>query len=127
MASVTDTLAFWAPYSDERLAVDYFDWGVAVPGSSADKEFRVRNLSSVYTARDVEVSIQELNTGDATVSVAAQHYLSLDGRNFAAVAQIGSLAAQAISDRIVLRRVTAINADLGEHDFQLLAHADSWN
>ena len=127
MAELTDTLEFWHPQRDEKLDENYFPWGVAVPGSSADRVFRVRNLSHTYTAVDVVVSLQEMGIAEPTLSVAAQHYLSVDGRTFAATAALGSLAPRAVSDRITLRRVTALDADPGFGDFQLLAHPTEWN
>ena len=123
---MADTLEFWHPQFNERLALDYFDWGRVVPGSSADRPFRLKNVSSTYTASDITVSVQEMNTGGGSVSVAKQHYLSSDERFFSATVTVSGLAPQAVSDRLILRRVTSLDADPGEHDFQLLAHAATW-
>lgn len=127
MAELTDTLAFWHPTRDEALDETYFPWGVAVPASSADKQFRVRNLSYAYTALAVTVSLQEMGVYAPALPVAVQHYLSTDGTRFQSTASLGDLAPRATSARITLRRVTSPDADPGEGEFQLLAHPSGWD
>ncbi len=122
-----DTLDFWHPKMDARVPDDYFNWGVVAPGSSEDRVFRVRNLSFRYTALSVVVSLTETGKLDPALSVAAQHYLSLDGRTFAATAQIGDIPPRVISDLITLRRVTSRQADVGPGEFQLAAQPTDWS
>ncbi len=127
MAELTDVLAFWHPYRDEELSEDYLPWGVVAPGSSADKTVRVRNLSPHYTAAGVVVSVTEMGLAEPTRAVAPQHLLSMDGQRFAATAQVGTIAPGAISGPVTVRRVTAVDADPGDGDFQLLAHPTEWS
>lgn len=121
-----DRLAFWHPRDDVALTPNDLDWGVVVRKSSADKQFRIRNLSPNYTAGDIVISLEEMGIFEPTREVAAQHFLSTDGRRFGDSVSIGALAPLAMSDPIVLRRVVAPDADLGQGDFQLLAHANEW-
>lgn len=124
MADVTDVLAFWHPTKALALDEHWFDWGVVVPGSSADRQFRLRNLSRQYTAKAVAVTVTEL--GAPARSVAAQHYLSTDGTTFAAALAVGDLLPGGVTGLLTLRRVVAADADEGDGDFQLYAHADDW-
>jgi hypothetical protein len=124
MAEVTDVLAFWHPTKSMALDEHWFQWGVVVPGSSADKQFRVRNLSNHYTARSITVTFTEL--GSPARSVAAQHYLSRNGTTFTATLGLGDMQPGGVSTVLTVRRVVAADADEGDGDFQLLAHADDW-
>lgn len=126
MAELIDVLAFWHPYRDEALTENYLPWGPVARGSSADKPVRVRNLSAAYTAVDVVVSVTEMGIAEPTRPVATQHLLSTDGRRFTATVHLGALPPGAVSGLITLRRVTAVDADLGDGDFQLLAHPTEW-
>lgn len=126
MAELVDTLEFWQPLRDWVIDENYLPWGTVARNSSADKQLRVRNASLVYTASAVTVTVQEMGLAEPTRSVAAQHLLSTDGRTFAAAVTIGTLPPGGVSGRITLRRVTAADADLGDGDFQLLAHA-TWS
>jgi hypothetical protein len=118
-----DALQFWEPYRDWPIDENYLPWGVVARGSSADKQFRVHNMSTDYTATAVTVSVQEMGLADPTRSVAAQHLLSADVRIFAAVVAVDTLPPGGVSDRLTLRRVVAPDADYGPGDFQILAHA----
>lgn len=126
MATLNDTLEFWHPRKDEQLPADYFDWGIIARGSSDDRQFRIKNLSAVYDAAGVIVSLQTLNVNDNTLTADVQHFLSVDGASFAATANLGTLAAGAVSGLVTLRRVTPPEADEGDADFQLLAHPTEW-
>jgi hypothetical protein len=124
---VTDTLfdglEFWEPYRDWPIDENYLPWGEVARGSSADKQFRVHNMSTDYTATAVVVSVQEMGLADPTRSVAAQHLLSADARTFTATLGLDTLPPGGVSDRLTLRRVVAPDADSGQGDFQILAHA----
>lgn len=121
---MTDVLAFWHPTMNIPLDENYFDWGPVARGSSADRQFRLRNESYLYTAGGVVISITEIDPH--TRSVAAQHYLSANGSGFTATLAAGDLAPRGITDVLTLRRVVATDADIGDGDFQLLAHATDW-
>lgn len=125
--AVTDTLDFWHPRQDRKIPDDWFDWGVVARGSSADKQFRVRNLSSVYTARDVVVSLHHLDLYDPALPVHVQHLLTQDGRTWFASITIGDLIPRALSPMLTVRRVTAAVADEGPGEFQLSATPTEWS
>lgn len=96
----------------------YFDWGDVPRGSSADKQFKVKNISATKTATGTVISIDSLT--DTVPSVAAQYFLSTDGITFAATVTIASLApGQAVT--VTLRRVTPSNASLALWDARLIA------
>jgi hypothetical protein len=124
MTAPVDALLFWHPVRDEPLAADYFEWGPVARGSSADRPFRLRNGSVHYTAEDIVVTMSEF--GAPTRSVAAQHFLSTDGWNFSDSINAGSLKPSGTSNTLTLRRVTALDADLGVGDVQLRAEASDW-
>lgn len=124
--TLTDYLTLWHPVADEEMDEYYLNWGPAAPGSSADVPVRVKNMSEVYFANDIVLSVYD--TGDvATPSVAAQHLVSVDGATFAATVNMGDLAPQAISGPVTLRRVTDPAAQLDEFDFLLHADPTSWS
>lgn len=110
--------------ADERVAPAFFDWGNVPRGSTADKTFRVKNLSPTLTASSIRVAMEAPT--NASPSTPGQHSLSTDGTNFLAQVNIGNLAPGAISGPITLRRSMATNAQLGLHAFRLFAEAASW-
>ncbi len=124
--ALVDILEFWQPYRDWVIDENYLPWGTVARNSSADKHFRVHNASLDYNATAVTVTVEEMGLAEPTRSVAVQHLLSTDGRTFAATVTVGTLPPGGISGRLTLRRVTAPDADYGEGDFQLLAHA-TWS
>lgn len=96
----------------------FFDWGDVPQGSSADKAFAVKNLSTTKTATNTVVSIESLT--DTTPSVAAEHLLSLDGTTFTATVTVPTLAPGA-SQSLTVRRVTPSNAVLSTWDARIVA------
>lgn len=119
-----DRLELWHPTLNQRVGPAYFDWGDVPRGSTADRTFRVKNLSSTLTASSIRVAME--SNADTTPSVPGQHTLSADGTTFLAQVNIGNLAAGAISSTITLRRVTPTNAVLSLWQFRLFAEANSW-
>ncbi len=126
MPIVTDTLEFYHPTRDELLDENYLSWGEVALSSSEDRFFRLRNMSFAYSALDVTVSIEEMGIAEPARSVAAQHFLSLDGRRFTATIPVGGSGPRNITEVLIVRRVVAPDADLGFGDVQLRAHADDW-
>ncbi len=121
-----DTLEFWHPKQDIRLPDGFLNWGTVAPGSSEDKTFRVRNVSYTYTALEIVVSLTQTGRLFSALPLDIQHYLSRDGRTFTATAVIGDLAPRVVSDLLVLRRVTARNADVGLGEYVLTAKPGDW-
>jgi hypothetical protein len=114
-------LALWHPTLDQRVTPAYFDWGNVPRSSSADRTFRVKNLSASLTANSVRVAMEALS--DTTPSVPAQHTLSADGTTFLAQVNIGALAPGAISAPLTLRRITPSNAVLSLWSFRVFAES----
>lgn len=117
-------MALWHPTLDQRVGAAHFDWGNVPRSSSADKTFRVKNLSGTQTANTVSVSLHAHT--DGSPSVPGQHTLSTDGTNFTASIAIGSLAPGAISGVLTLRRVTPSTAQLSLWTLRVIAEAASW-
>lgn len=120
-----DRLLLWHPTLDERVPPSYFDWGNVPRNSTATRDFRVKNVSSVKTANTVRVAMEALT--DATPSVPGQHALSKSGGTYLAQQTIDTLAPEAISEVITLRRITPSNAVLGVNAFRVFADAASWS
>ncbi|HEY5787512.1 MAG TPA: hypothetical protein VIT65_22330 [Microlunatus sp.] len=117
-------LAIWHPWLDQRVPGGHFDWGNAPLSSSADKTFRVANLSFARTARTITVSVDALT--DATPSVPPQMMLSYGGSAFSSNVTIPQLAPAARSNAITVRRVTPSDADPGPWAQRILAGAAVW-
>jgi hypothetical protein len=114
----TNRLELWHPTMDEKLPPAYLD-------SSADRAFRVKNLSSAQTAKSVRVAM-EILTDSAAPSVVAQHTLSFGGGSFVAQVNVGDLAPGAISPPVTLRRVTPSDAVLSLWNFRVFAESTDW-
>ena len=100
-------LELWHPTLDERVPAAYFDWGDVPRSSTADKQFRVKNMHGSLTAHSIRVAQEALT--DTTPSVPGQFTIS-QGGSFAAQQNIGDLAPGAISGLLTLRRITPSNA-----------------
>lgn len=118
-------LTLWHPTLDQRVTPAYFDWGDTPRSSSADKQFRVKNLSDTLTANSIRVAQDVLS--DATPSVPGQHTLSTDGVTFLAQVNVGNLAPGAISGVVTFRRNTPSNAQLGVWTHRVFAEANTWS
>lgn len=120
----TDLLALWHPTLNQRVGVAYFDWGNVPRSSSADKTFRVKNLSSTLTAVAPRVAMDVLT--DASPSVPGWHTIS-KGSGFAAQQTIGDLGPGAISsETLTLRRTTPSNAVFGLWAMRVFAESTTW-
>lgn len=124
-AGSPNRLAIWNPALDEPIGGAYFDWGDSPRSSSADRTFRVKNLSGSLTANNITVSFDALT--DGAPAVAGMHLVSDDGTTFAATELIASLAPGAISSVLTLRRVLPSNAPLGLWAPRIHAVADTWS
>jgi hypothetical protein len=116
-------LEIWHPTSDIRLPANWLEWGDIPRGSSADKTFRIKNLSPSQTANTITISPESAT--DTSPSVAGQHLVS-NGGGFSSSQSIASLAPGAISGVHTLRRVTPTNATLALWTLRLKAVAASW-
>lgn len=118
-------LEMWHPTADEKLPPAYFDWGNTPRSSSADRQFRVKNLSATQTAAATRVAFDVLT--DGVPSVPAQHTLSYGGGSFLPQVNVGDLAPGAISGLVTIRRVTPSNALLSLWAFRVFAESTSWS
>lgn len=123
-SAVTDTLAIWLPSVNAPAASDYFSWGSVAAGSSGDKQFRVKNISSSSKANDVTVTLN--GSGSGAANPANLHLLSADERRFTDSVELGALIPGAISGVVTLRRVIPYSASLGAAAFDLVLSAASW-
>lgn len=118
-------LALWHPTLDQRITPAYFDWGNTPRSSSADRLFRVKNLSPSLTAGSTRVAMEALT--DGSPSVPGQHSLSFGGGSFLAQVNVGDLAPGAISGQVTLRRITPSNAQLGLFAMRVFAESTAWS
>lgn len=120
-----DRLVLWHPTLNQRVTPAYFDWGDVPRGSSADKTFRVKNLSAALTANAPRISLETLD--DGSPSVPGYHTLS-KGSGFASQQTLANIAPGAISaETCTLRRTVPTNAQLGLWDLRIQAEATSWS
>ena len=120
-----DRLALWHPTLDAQVGAAYFDWGDAQRGSTADRTFRVKNLSPTLSANAVTCSTDALT--DTSPTVVSQHTLSADATTFAATASAGTLAPGTISGVMTLRRTISNTATLSLWALRVNAAAASWS
>lgn len=124
-AATPDRLQIWHPTLDEPLGAAALDWGDVPRSSSADKSFRIKNLSGTLTANNIEVYVESLNPG--TPSVAAMHTLSVNGGATFLISQsIASLAPGAISGVFILRRVVPNNAQVSTWSARVGVDVTNW-
>lgn len=124
-------LRFWHPTLDQPLSQTpaLLDWGNVAQGTSDVRQFRVKNDSPSLTAGGVTVFMQALT--EASPTQVSQHTLSSDNVNFVASASpglsLGTLAAQAISGVLYLKRTTLSSAQLSLWRQRLVAAASTWS
>lgn len=125
-----DRLRIWHPTLDEPLddntSADgaHLDWGDTTQGTTADKQFRIKNNSTTLTANSVALTTEVLS--DTTPALGAQLTYS-DGGSFATSITIGTLAPGAISPVLTVRRATDAAANLGLWWLRTVAEAGSWS
>lgn len=116
-------LELWHPTLDQRVGPAYFDWKRSPRGSSADRKFRVKNLSPTQRANTVYVSCDALT--DTYPSVAYQHFFSTGG-TFANTLTLSVIDPNQVSPVITLRRVTPSDAPLGAWAPRITAVVGGW-
>lgn len=119
-------LSVWHPTSDAHISGPYYDWGDTPRSSSADRNCRIKNISSTLTANDITVAFDILT--DTTPSVPGQYTISADGgTTFLGSVNIGNLSPGGISPVLIVRRNTPANADLSVWEPRIIAQATSWS
>lgn len=123
-AAAGSRLELWHATLAQRLGGADLDWGNAPQGSSATRQFRVKNASGSLTANTITVSLESLT--DASPTQVSQHSLSSDSSTFTATLAIGSLAPGALSPVLYLKRTESATAALGLWSLRLKAVPVSW-
>lgn len=119
-----DRLALWHPTLDQQITGAYFDWGDVLRASTADRTFRVKNLSATFTANTITCSLSTLT--DTSPTVVGQHTLS-NGGAFASTASAGTLAPGAISSVMTVRLTTTSDATLSLWAARIISEAATWS
>lgn len=119
-----DRLEFWSPSVDGEVSATQFDWGNVPRGSSADRTFRIKNMSSSLVAEGVEVYVESLTPGSP--SVPGMLLFSIGGGPFAPSVTVGDLDPGEISPVITLRRNIPSNAQVSVWSARLVADVTSW-
>lgn len=120
-----DRIAAWHPTLDQPLPPTQFDWGNVPRSSSADRSFRIKNLSATLTAEDIDVYTEALTPG--VPSVAGMHTISGNGGStFLSSFTIDSLAPGAISDVLILRRTVPDDAQVSVWSARVAADVTTW-
>lgn len=120
-----DRLALWRPDTDAKLPPTWFDWGNVPRSSSADRMFRVKNLSTDLIAGDIDVYIEALTPGDPGVD--NMHTISDNGgATFLSSLVLPDLAPGEISDVLTLRRVVPANALVSTWSARIAADVNEW-
>lgn len=123
-SATTERLEFWHPTSNVILPASWLDYGSFPRGTSADKKFRIKNLSATSTANSVSLQVE--TPSDTSPSVVSSFSIGDAGGTFATVQTIPSIAPGAISPVYTLRRVTPVDAQLSVWSSRLNTTVSSW-
>lgn len=127
--STEKRLAFWSPDSDTPLPSAYLDWGDVPQGTSEDRVVRVRNMSLQQTAAGIFVAAYPTSTVPQSPStpVDSQLLFSVDGGiTWDSTVSISSLSPNAVSEEIIVRRVTPSNFALSNWAARVVATVGEW-
>ena len=121
-----DRLRFWDATLNQEADPNLLEWGDRNRNSTTTpRQFRIKNMSAVYTARSVRVAQEALT--DATPSVPGQHQISQDGGStWAAQQTIGDLAPGAISGVLQIKQTLTSTTALSVWAHRLFAEASTW-
>lgn len=124
-SATPDRIAVWHPSLNIPLPVTQFDWGNVPRSSSADRSFRIKNLSTNLIAGDIEVYVEALTPGAPSVS--GMHTISDNGgATFLTSATISELGPGEISGVFILRRVVPANAQVSVWSARVAADVSTW-
>lgn len=122
-----DRLEFWHPTLNQSLNATpaWFDWGNRPRSTSATKQFRIKNLSTILTASGITVGVEALT--DASPTFVSQHTFSLDGGStFSPTVTISSLSPGQFSPVITVKQDLSASAALSLWAQRFYANAGSW-
>lgn len=109
----SDRLALWHPTLDEEVGPAYFDWGDAKRSSVLSRDFRVKNLSSVYSAEETMVSLEVVTDTSPSISLGYSFAKQSDPGNFQSTQLISEITPGGISEILTVRYAPPSNAALG--------------
>lgn len=124
-----DTLRMWHPTLDQPLDDNttadgaHLDWGDVAQGTTADKQFRIRNNSATLTANSITLTTEAPTNASPTLESQITYS---DGGAFAGSINIGNLAPGATSSVITVRKTTSLSAELSLWWWRTVAEAGSW-
>lgn len=118
-------LSLWQ--ADQNLPMEYghLSWGDHSLSSSADKTFRIKNSSTVFSANDVQISVED-ELWYATPNPSEQFLFSLDGVSWTEQLTISEISPGTVSPIIRMRRVTPVNALLGTWSPRVVFEVGEW-
>lgn len=120
-----DRLVFWHPTSDVKLTPTYFDWGDVPRGTSEDRAFRIKNLSTNKIAKGTVLYIEAM----VNVNPPTQGMFTLSdngGSTFVTSLTLPDLAPGATSSVLVCRRVIPTNALVSVWTVRMIADVNTW-
>jgi hypothetical protein len=119
-----DRLRLWHPTLDQPLSTTpaFFDWGDAQRGSTASRDFRVKNNSATLTAGTITCSM-EFPTDASPTLVGQLQFSTAALPTYTNTKVIADLTPGVISPLITLRRTTPSNAALSLWSGRLAAVA----
>lgn len=120
----TDRLAIWHQTDNNEVGGAHFDWGNAPRGSSADKVFRIKNVSPDLKAKGITLYAEALTPG--VPSVAGMHTFSLNGVTFLPSVVVPDLNPGAITPVYFVRRVVPTNAQVSVWSARMIADVSLW-
>lgn len=123
--ATTDRLALWHPTLDQAVGPSWFDWGDVPRSSSADRSFRIKNLSSTLAATSIDVSMEALTPG--VPSVVGMHTFSNSaGGGFVPSLNIPRVNPGAVSPVITVRRTVPATAQISTWSARIVADVTTW-
>lgn len=120
-----DRLALWHPTLDEPVSPNHFDWGNVPRASSADKSFRIKNLSSALTALSPALYAEALTPGSPSVS-GMHTFSSNGGATFLSSLTLPDIAPGATTSVLTVRRTVPTNAQVSVWSARIAADVTTW-
>lgn len=117
-------LAFRHTSTDTALGASFWDWEDSASGTTATKQFRVKNFSADYKANEVSLGLSILT--DSAPGVLGSFQFSLDGSTWGSTANLGDLEPGDFSSVVTLRRSLPPASPLGLRAPRVRAAAATW-
>lgn len=124
-----DRLAMWRPDLDVEAPTDWFNWGDTPLSSSADKSFRIKNMSGDLTATDISLhtSASFVNGTAGFAAPSTMFVYSNDNRvTWHTDLTIAALSPGATSGTLWIRRTVPADAPLSNWSPRVIAEVDTW-